>query len=200
MPVVIYRQPWFWAVIIAVVAILGFVIVTAASNKDRAADSSTTIVQQPAPSTTPNPAVVPVPTPSVTPSTPSQPVSPVPPVKPVEPAKPAPPVVKEKVIVKEKPVPVPVPVPSTPSTSTPSSNGTADQFGHTGVSRTLRLEGQRWKANGTVDMDATQLKSAGVSENSTEMFADTNATEPYTTLYVPVPDQAGKYVRFAPAQ
>jgi outer membrane biosynthesis protein TonB len=196
MPVVIYRQPWFWAVIVAIVAIMGFVIVTAASSRDHAADSSTTIVQQPTPTTTPNPAVVPVPTPSVTPSMPTTPVSPVPPVKPAEPAKPAPPVVKEKVIVKEQPVPVPVPVP-TPGIP---SNGNRDEFGNTGVSRRLRLDGQRWKANATIDMDATQLKSAGISENSTEMFADTNATEPYTTLYVPVPDQAGKYVRFAPAQ
>lgn len=197
MPVVIYRQPWFWAVVIAVVAVLGFVIAIGASSKDRTADNSTTIVQQPSPA--PNPSVVPVPTPGAnTPPPSAEPVQPVQPERPVEPAKPAPPQVKERVIIKEKPVPVPVPVtpPPGPKTTAPSTPGAADQFENTGLARTLRFNDRNWRASSTVTMDETQLKSVGVSENSTELFAEMNATEPYTTLYVPVPDEAGKYVRY----
>src|SRR5262245_20356003 len=107
MPVVVYRQPWFWAVLVAVAAILGFVIVIAASSPDRNATDSTTIVQQPSSTPEPpEPQVVPVPT---TPSTPSTvttpPAEPVRPERPAAPAKPAPaPKPQPPTIIREKTV------------------------------------------------------------------------------------------------
>lgn len=204
MPVVIYRQPWFWAVIIAVVAVLGFVVVIAASNRDRAGDS-TTIVQQPAPSPSPNSPIVPVPSTgsgNMTTPQPAQPEEPVRPERPAEPAQPTTPQVKERVIVKEKAVPVPVPVPSPapsnpmPSTTPPGPSVADDEFQNTGLQRTLRFNDATWRASSTVPMDESQLRSAGISENSTELFVETNAREPFTMVYVPIPDQEGMYVRY----
>lgn len=213
MPVVVYRQPWFWAVVIAVVAILGFVVVIAASNRDRADSDTTTIVQQPAPD--PGTNVVPVPggttqSQPAEPAEPAEPVQPQEPAKPVQPSQPAPQVTeRERVIVREREVPVPVPVPSgepnqtpsrAPSTTPPAPAGAGDEFQNTGLKRTLQFNNNAWRAQSTVPMDETQLKSAGIAEDSTELFAEANAQEPYTTLYVPVPDQAGTYVRYSRRQ
>ena len=192
MPVVIYRQPWFWAVIIAVAAVLGFVVVIAASNRDRAAENSTTIVQQPSAPDTPT--IVPTPAPE-TPSgiTPPAPVEPERPERPEDPAKPAPPpTVKERVIIREKAVPVPVPAP-------PGANDN-EEFQDTGLKRGLKWEDATWRASNKVTMDETQLKSAGMTENSTELFVEVNAVPPFSTVYVPVPDHAGTFVRYNKAR
>lgn len=192
MPVAVHRQPWFWAVIIAVAAILGFVVVIAASNRDREADS-TTIVQQPAPA--PDTTVVPVPGTSGS-NTPQTPPPPVEPERPVEPARPATPPVKERVIEKVVPVPVPVPSGGTPGATPPGPAGAGDEFQNTGLKRTVQFNNNTFRAQSRATMEESQLKSAGVTEDSVEVFVEMNATEPYTTFYVPIPDEEGAYVRY----
>ncbi len=112
MPVVVYRQPWFWAVVIAVVALLTFGIVIAASGPNRDANDTTTVIQQPSPQ--PETAVVPVPTPGLggtgsagsttaptpAPARPEEPERPVRPATPPPTARPEPPqVIRERTVI-----------------------------------------------------------------------------------------------------
>ena len=181
MPVIVYRQPWFWAIVIAVVAILGFVVVIAASNTDRTATDSTTIVQQPSPSATPP--VVPFP------GNTAEPAEPSPPAEPAEPALP-PKVIREReVIVK----PVPVPVPAQPSN--PPALDTSE-FQNTGLPKQMKFDDHAWKATTIAKMDARTLKSLGTTDTGVEIWVDLSAREPYTTIYVAVPDEDGAYVRY----
>ena len=119
MPVVVYRQPWFWAVIVGLAAVLIFAVVIGASGPGRRDQDTTTIVQQPSPAPAPAPVVpvpspqaIPVPSPGIStsrPAAPSQPVAPARPAQPKQPAPartakaPAPQVIHEKtVIIREK--------------------------------------------------------------------------------------------------
>jgi hypothetical protein len=181
MPVVVYRQPWFWAIIIAVVAILGFVVVIAASN-DRTDTDSTTIVQQPAPANGTH--VVPVPNGSTT-------TQPAPPAEPAEPAKPAEPrIIRERqTIIRERPVPVPVPVPAEKPLDT-------SDFQSTGLPRQMRFHDKTWQGATVSNIEATRLRPIGTNQDGAEVLVEVTATEPYDTVFIAVPDEAGAYVRY----
>lgn len=203
MPVPAYRQPWFWAVIVAVAAILGFVIVTAASNPERNAGDSTTIVQQP--SAAPEPQAVPVP---VTPSTPSSPstvtpppAEPVRPERPVAPAKPAPApkptVIKEKTVIIREGHPSTAPVPPGPqATPAPTPAPAPGTFLDTGMPKDLTFNDSTFRAQDTTTMTQDQLKSIGTAADGTELFVSANATEPYQSVLAVVPGETDKYVRY----
>lgn len=180
----VYRRPWFWAVIIAVAAVLVFAVVIAANSPDRVGTDSTTVIQQPSP-TDPAPAVTPLPVPA--PAAAPAP-APVPPQEPALAKEPQvttiikPEVVREKtVIIRE---------PRTPP-------GTAF-FRNTRLPKELRFEDHPWTARDTVTVEdpAAELISAGQTEDGKELFVRTEDREPYDSLFIAVPDQTRLFVEY----
>jgi hypothetical protein len=214
MPVVVYRQPWFWGLIVALCALLVFGVVSLASNSNREEPQSTTIVQQPAPPPAPSPsspAIIPVPGPSVSSIPPAPPVRPVEPARPAEPKsatgsglptiiKQVPQIIKEKtVVIREKAPAKPDSSNSSPNGLSPSgpASGAPSLFQDTGLPKEFRFEDGRWRAMGTVTIaDSSTLQSAGTSDDGQALWARSTATEPYTTLLVQVPEEMGRYVQY----
>lgn len=198
--IVVYRQPWFWGVMIALVAVFaGAIMINASSPRQNRED--TTIVQQPAPAS--NPAVVAtvpttVPTTSTFPATPA-PVSPAPTARTVAPARPAPPViVREKTVIihdRGGDNPDNAPAAQGPTSTTVPA---ADQFQATGLPKRLRYDDARWRATSTtvvVDPDVN-LTSIGTTEDGTQLFVKPGAAEPYQTVLAPVAEEPGTYVEY----
>jgi hypothetical protein len=213
MPTEIYRRPWFWAAILALIAVLVFGIVIAASGPDRNAEGTTTVVQTPPPapeSAAPAP-IIPVPPPSMPPVVSAPAPSPVLPERPAAPApvlKPPPPqIVREKtVIIREKAPKASPPKPATPApdpgSSIPpgpsASRGATDEFGATGLPKQVRYDDLQWQAAKTMTVqnpDQT-LQQIGTTEDGTAIYVSVNAQEPYLTILCAVPDEQGKFVEY----
>jgi len=226
MPVVWYRQPWFWAVIVAVAAIFIFGMVIAASGPNRqAGGDTTTVVQQPAPAPAENETYIPVPVPAPSASAPS--ATPAPPVQPARPAQPEKPA-KERVIVKEQPKIIhketvvirdrapekddasrsadrnrdAAPAEDDPASSLPGPRSGAgpvvalDTFQTTGLPKRMSFNDSEWKANRIVTVVPDKLKDAGTAEDGQALMVSMNATEPYATVLVAIPNETDKYVEY----
>jgi outer membrane biosynthesis protein TonB len=191
-----YRRPWFWALVMAIVAVFAFGVIIAASSPDRER-STTTVVQTP-PDPAPTPRVVPapvIPGPSVAPT-------PAPPVAPVTPVTPAPPAPPPRVITKVEKVPVPVirertvvvPVPESSGTGA----GTGTLFRDTNLPARIHFDDTNWQATSTTTVDAPEdlLKEVGTADDGTKLYVSINATEPYQSLVAPVTGKTGVYVQY----
>lgn len=166
----VYRRPWFWAVIIAVAAILVFAVVIAANSPDRVGTDSTTVIQRPSPAEPP-PAVTPapIPAPAVTPPATTPPQEP--PVTTII----KPEVVREKTVIIREPRTPPGPA----------------LLRNTRLPRELRFEERQWTARDTVTVGdpALELTSVGLTPDGKELFVRVDDREPYDSLFVIVPDQ-----------
>lgn len=207
----VHRQPWFWAIVAAVVALFIFTLAIVASNRD--APDSTTVVQAPSPPNSPE--IVPFPPPGT--DTVPPPAEPTPPAPPTEPS---PPVVRERTIIVERdgeeeasgegessrnqapgrersetaPAGRKAPRPQQSAPDTPSQR----EFRSTGMPVELRFEGESWKAaeeRMIADPDA-ELRTIGMAEDGAEVYVRKGAKEPYDRILVPLLDEEGKYVEY----
>lgn len=217
MPNVWYRQPWFWAILVVVPAILGFTLMIAASGRNRDQSKTTVVQAPPAPPvrdsgdttvvTTPAPAE---PAPTVTPAPvveqPAPRVIPPPVVstRPAQPARsPAPTIVRERTVIRE-PQPEsrettrPALPADPPGSSRTTPGGAAKDFQQTGLMDRTRYGGNSWRAVTTVEVadPATELTSVGTSDNGDTVFVSVRATAPYTSILIAVPDEEGTFVEY----
>jgi hypothetical protein len=211
MPVVVYRRPWFWGVVIAAVAILTFTVIIAASGPDRDRREPDVIVQppaQPAPVPPPGVQVAPMPAPHLQPApepapappgvtirpAPAEPAPSAAPARPARPASP-PPAAKARPpqVIREKTVIIPEPVPR----ATPGAPAAA-LFRDTGLPREIRFDSARYQAASTMTVTApeTELTAIELAEDGTALYVTVNAQPPYQTVLAAVPDQEGVYVLY----
>ncbi len=222
----VHRQPWFWAILAAVVALFIFTMAIVASNRGDAPDS-TTVVQAPSPPDSPE--IVPFPPPGAPatppPAEPTQPVEPSPPAAPAEPTQPAsPPVVRERTIIIEREDgtreegeragegavtrhpsttgKTGEPTPSERKSPKPAETAPAapsqKEFRSTGMPMELRFEDRTWRAaeERTIADTTAELRTIGNAEDGAEVYVRKNAKEPYDRILVPLLDEEGKFVEY----
>jgi sRNA-binding protein len=72
-----------------------------------------------------------------------------------------------------------------------------DVFQNTGLAREIHYDSARWKATRTVTVDPERkLTEVGSADEGMSLMVSENATEPYKTILIAVPDEDGKYVEY----
>jgi outer membrane biosynthesis protein TonB len=204
MPVIVnrpvYRQPWLWGVILALVALLTIVFMIAATTPQ---GSENTTVVSPAPGTVTTPApIATAPQPTVVEKPVPVPV-PVPgKTQVVEKPVPVPGPTKTKVI--EKPVPVPATPESTPNPSVSSPESAPEQtYRDTGLPRQVRFEDRNWKATGILmgpESDQHLVPADDVTIDGRTVYHKESSSPPYDRIYVKTEGRDNQFVVYEPAQ
>jgi len=94
-----------------------------------------------------------------------------------------------------EPSPTPPAPPPAPAAPEPAAG---EEFGKTGLAAGFRFEGREWRAREVTEADPETLERHGEGPEGQELLVPRTAALPPSELLVPLPDEAGAYVRYTP--